>query len=84
MEVENTKLTIAVEKALKDVYQIVAKGVAQNMPIYEIAKNLEITVSSTGMSEKPLFFDTIKKAKMRVENYLEERLITPFNFEPIE
>lgn len=33
------------EKALKDVYQIVAKGVAQNMPIYNIAKNLEAYVS---------------------------------------
>lgn len=33
------------EKALKDVYQIVAKGVAQNMPIYDIAKNLEAYVS---------------------------------------
>lgn len=33
------------EKALKDVYGIVAKGVAQNMPIYDIAKNLEAYVS---------------------------------------
>lgn len=33
------------EKALKDVYQIVAKGMAQNMPIYNIAKNLEAYVS---------------------------------------
>lgn len=33
------------EKALKDVYGIVAKGVAQNMSIYDIAKNLEVYVS---------------------------------------
>ena len=33
------------EKALKDVYGIVAKGVAQNMSIYDIAKNLEAYVS---------------------------------------
>lgn len=33
------------EKALRDVYQIVAKGVAQNTPIYDIAKNLEAYVS---------------------------------------
>lgn len=33
------------EKALKDIYQIVGKGIAQNMPIYDIAKNLEAYVS---------------------------------------
>ena len=33
------------EKTLKDVYGIVAKGVAQNMSIYDIAKNLEAYVS---------------------------------------
>ena len=33
------------EKALKEVYGIVAKGVAQNMSIYDIAKNLEVYVS---------------------------------------
>lgn len=33
------------EKALKDIYQIVGKGMAQNMPIYDIAKNLEAYVS---------------------------------------
>lgn len=33
------------EKAMKDVYQIVGKGIAQNMSIYDIAKNLEAYVS---------------------------------------
>lgn len=39
------------EKALKDVYQIVAKGVAQNMSIYDIAKNLEAYVSPSKRKE---------------------------------
>lgn len=29
------------EMMLKDIYRVMAKGVAENMPIYEIAKNLE-------------------------------------------
>lgn len=33
------------ERALKDIYQIVGKGIAENMPIYDIAKNLEAYVS---------------------------------------
>lgn len=33
------------EKAMKDVYQIVAKGLAENRPIYDIAKELEAYVS---------------------------------------
>lgn len=33
------------EKALKDIYSIVASGLAQNRPIYEIAKNLESYVN---------------------------------------
>lgn len=32
------------EDTLKDIYEVVAKGVAQNTPIYEIAKNLEAYV----------------------------------------
>lgn len=33
------------EMALQDIYQVVAKGVAENMPIYDIAKNLEAYVN---------------------------------------
>lgn len=33
------------EKALKDIYQVMAKGLAENKPIYEIAKELEAYVS---------------------------------------
>lgn len=33
------------EKSLKDIYSIVASGLAQNRPIYEIAKNLESYVN---------------------------------------
>lgn len=32
------------EKTLKDIYQVVAKGLAENRPIYDIAKNLEMYV----------------------------------------
>lgn len=34
------------EETLKDIYQIVAKGLAENRPIYDIAKELESYVSS--------------------------------------
>lgn len=33
------------EKALKDIYKIMAKGVAEQRPIYEIAKELEVYVN---------------------------------------
>lgn len=33
------------EKALKDIYQVMAKGLAENKPIYEIAKELEAYVN---------------------------------------
>lgn len=33
------------EKALKDIYQVMAKGIAENKPIYQIAKELEAYVS---------------------------------------
>lgn len=33
------------EKALKDIYRIMAKGVAEQKPIYEIAKELEVYVN---------------------------------------
>lgn len=61
------------EKLLKDIYNVVAKGLAENRPIYDIAKNLEAYVRPGAKLPWNLEVDGIKIFKRQVD-YNAQRL----------
>lgn len=61
------------EETLKDIYGVVAKGVAQNKPLYDIAKNLEAYVRPGAKLPWNLEADGVKIFKKQVD-YNAQRL----------
>ena len=62
------------EKALKDIYSIVASGLAQNRPIYEIAKNLESYVNPNRKLNWNLMMEDGRRIYKRSVDYNAQRL----------
>lgn len=62
------------EKALKDIYGIVASGLAQNRPIYEIAKNLESYVNPNRKLNWNLVMEDGRRIYKKSVDYNAQRL----------
>lgn len=62
------------EKALKDIYSIVASGLAQNRPIYEIAKNLESYVNPNRKLNWNLVMEDGRRIYKKSVDYNAQRL----------
>lgn len=62
------------EKALKDIYSIVASGLAQNRPIYDIAKNLESYVNPNRKLNWNLVMEDGRRIYKKSVDYNAQRL----------
>lgn len=62
------------EKALKDIYSIVASGLAQNRPIYDIAKNLEAYVNPNRKLNWNLMMEDGRRIYKKSVDYNAQRL----------
>lgn len=62
------------EQTLKDIYQVMAKGLAENKPIYEIAKDLESYVRPSAMLPWNLRMADGKKIYKKQVDYNAQRL----------
>ena len=62
------------EQALKDIYQVMAKGLAENKPIYEIAKDLESYVRPSARLPWNLRMADGKKVYKKQVDYNAQRL----------
>lgn len=62
------------EKSLKDIYGIVASGMAQNRPIYEIAKNLEAYVNPNRKLDWNLTMEDGRRIYKKSVDYNAQRL----------
>ena len=62
------------EKALKDIYGIVASGLAQNRPIYDIAKNLESYVNPNRKLNWNLVMEDGRRIYKKSVDYNAQRL----------